>query len=126
MSLLIGTPLLAITLMLMLAWIGLGVRRNLSQVVDLMKAIAGGNLTHRLHPNRERNDEFDQLVGMANQMATDLQEIIHRVVSTGQRLTQMSEQLDKSINTIAEANTEVSGQSSTLASSTERNQRYHR
>ncbi|MCE0495214.1 methyl-accepting chemotaxis protein [Vibrio salinus] len=119
LSILIGTPVLALTLMAMLSWIGIGVRRNLGQVVKLMKSIASGDLTPRLHPNMDRNDEFDQLADMANQMAADLQEIIRRVVHTGHRLTEMSEQLDKSICTIAEANTEVSEQSSTLASSTE-------
>lgn len=119
LGILIGTPILAVTLIILLTWIGLGVRQNLNQVVTLMKSIANGDLSSRLTPNRDRNDEFDQLADMANQMANHLQDIIQQVVSTSHRLTQMAEQLGQSIHTIAQANTEVSEQSATLASSTE-------
>lgn len=118
-SLLAGTCLLSLVIALLLLWIGQGVRRSLTQVVSLMRQVADGDLTSRLEPNHQRNDEFDQLAEVANRMAGDLQNIIQEVVSSNQKLNQMSEQLERSVGAIAEANTEVAGESNSLAASAE-------
>jgi len=119
LGLLIGTPVLALLMALLLSWIGLGVRRNLTEVVQLMERVAAGDLSSRLSVNQRRNDEFDQLAAVANQMADDLKQVITEVVSTSNGLTQMAEQLDQSVTTIAAANETVTGQSNSLAASTE-------
>lgn len=113
-SLAIGAIVVAVVL-----WITFSVRGTLQQIMRDLKKVQGGDLTARLHVNRKRNDEFDQLSDAVNGMTEGLGELVADVVQSAGTSARMIQELAGEITSLNESNQHVNEQTGSVATSTE-------
>ncbi|MEC7376058.1 MAG: methyl-accepting chemotaxis protein, partial [Pseudomonadota bacterium] len=68
--------------------------KRLNATVDLLSRVAGGDLSHRLEPGRNPNDEFTRLGEAANKMLDDVSRVIGQVVEGNRMLSDLQQELD--------------------------------
>ncbi|SFR43459.1 methyl-accepting chemotaxis protein [Marinobacter gudaonensis] len=68
--------------------------RRLNATVDLLTRVAGGDLSHRLEPGKNPNDEFTRLGQAANKMLDDVSGVISQVVDGNRMLSELQQELD--------------------------------
>ncbi|WP_417566440.1 methyl-accepting chemotaxis protein [Marinobacter sp.] len=68
--------------------------KRLNDAVNLLTQVAGGDLSQRLEPGRNPNDEFNQLGQAANKMLDDVSRVIGQVVEGNRTLSALQSELD--------------------------------
>ncbi|MEE3169152.1 MAG: methyl-accepting chemotaxis protein [Pseudomonadota bacterium] len=68
--------------------------KRLNATVDLLTRVAGGDLSHRLEPGKNPNDEFTRLGQAANKMLDDVSGVISQVVDGNRMLSELQQELD--------------------------------
>lgn len=68
--------------------------RRLNATVDLLSHVASGDLSQRLSPGRNANDEFNRLGQAANKMLDDVSAVIGQVVEGNRMLSELQQELD--------------------------------
>ncbi|OZB13488.1 MAG: chemotaxis protein [Marinobacter sp. 34-60-7] len=76
--------------------------RRLGQVVKLLSQAASGDLSQRLQPGRNPNDEFNQLGNAANQMLNDMSAVLQQVVDGNQTVAELQAELDTLIHKLGD------------------------
>ena len=72
--------------------------RRLNETVNLLTRVAGGDLSQRLEPGRNPNDEFNRLGLAANKMLDDVSDVIGQVVEGNRTLSVLQTELDALID----------------------------
>ncbi|AXS82738.1 MULTISPECIES: methyl-accepting chemotaxis protein [Marinobacter] len=68
--------------------------KRLNDAVHLLTHVAGGDLSQRLEPGKNPNDEFSRLGQAANKMLDDVSRVIGQVVEGNQTLSSLQVELD--------------------------------
>jgi methyl-accepting chemotaxis protein len=68
--------------------------KRLNDAVNLLTQVAGGDLSQRLEPGRNPNDEFNRLGQAANKMLDDVSRVIGQVVEGNRTLSALQSELD--------------------------------
>ena len=68
--------------------------KRLNETVNLLTRVAGGDLSQRLEPGRNPNDEFNRLGEAANKMLDDVSDVIGQVVEGNRTLSSLQVELD--------------------------------
>jgi methyl-accepting chemotaxis protein len=76
--------------------------RRLGEVVRLLSQAASGDLSQRLKPGRNPNDEFNQLGNAANQMFSDMSAVLKQVVEGNQAVAELQSELDTLIHKLGD------------------------
>ncbi|MEC7816072.1 MAG: methyl-accepting chemotaxis protein, partial [Pseudomonadota bacterium] len=76
--------------------------RRLSEVVRLLSQAASGDLSQRLQPGRNPNDEFNQLGNAANQMLSDMSAVLQQVVDGNHTVAELQAELDALIHKLGD------------------------
>ena len=72
--------------------------RRLNETVNLLTRVAGGDLSQRLEPGRNPNDEFNRLGQAANKMLDDVSDVIGQVVEGNRTLSVLQTELNALID----------------------------
>ena len=72
--------------------------KRLNETVNLLTRVAGGDLSQRLEPGRNPNDEFNRLGQAANKMLDDVSGVIGQVVDGNRTLSVLQGELDALID----------------------------
>ncbi|MBU2953840.1 methyl-accepting chemotaxis protein [Marinobacter sp. F3R08] len=72
--------------------------RRLNETVNLLTHVAGGDLSQRLVPGRNTNDEFNRLGQATNKMLDDVSDVIGQVVEGNRTLSGLQAELDALID----------------------------
>ncbi|PHQ26992.1 chemotaxis protein [Marinobacter guineae] len=68
--------------------------KRLNDAVRLLTQVAGGDLSQRLEPGKNPNDEFNRLGQAANKMLDDVSRVIGQVVEGNRTLSALQSELD--------------------------------
>ncbi|AOY86926.1 chemotaxis protein [Marinobacter salinus] len=68
--------------------------KRLNEVVELLTRVASGDLSQRLEPGRNTNDEFNRLGVATNKMLDDVSSVIGQVVEGNKTLASLQGELD--------------------------------
>ena len=74
--------------------------RRLNEAVGLLTQVAGGDLSQRLEPGKNPNDEFNRLGLAANKMLDDVSGVIGQVVEGNRTLSTLQSELDALVDQI--------------------------
>lgn len=115
LSFVLFVPLLMLVLMLM----SRSLMQRLDGVVALLSAVADGDLTRSVETGRNSADEFNQLGQAANTMIADVALAIGQAIEGTRSLQQVRQQLDGSLQRLAENNRNVDLTTTEVAFATE-------
>ncbi|WP_273208389.1 methyl-accepting chemotaxis protein [Marinobacter subterrani] len=68
--------------------------KRLNDAVNLLTRVAGGDLSQRLEPGKNPNDEFNRLGQAANKMLDDVSRVIGQVIEGNRTLSSLQVELD--------------------------------
>lgn len=74
--------------------------KRLNEAVGLLTQVAGGDLSQRLEPGKNPNDEFNRLGLAANKMLDDVSGVIGQVVEGNRTLSTLQSELDALVDQI--------------------------
>ena len=115
LSFILVVPLLILALLVM----SRSLIRRLHAVVELLSAVARGNLTGQLAVGANRADEFNRVGQAANAMITDVARAIGQAIDGTHSLQQVRRQLDGSLQQLADNNRQLDATTTEVASATE-------
>lgn len=115
LSFVLFVPLLVLALML----ISRSLMRRLNDVVQLLSAVARGDLSQQLVIGGNRADEFNQLGQAANTMISDVAQAIGQAIDGTRSLQEVRQQLDGSLQQLANNNRQLDATTTEVASATE-------
>lgn len=117
---LMATVVVSMGVISLVAWIGLGVRRTLSDIRCDLDQVRSGDLRVELKVNHRRNDEFDYLSSSVNDMTRGLNSIVTGVATATTQINQRINVMNRSMDQLARHNQSVTHQTTELSGSTER------
>jgi methyl-accepting chemotaxis protein len=93
--------------------------RSLNRTKEVLLSLSQGDLSQRMTPAKNPNDEFNQLATSINQSCENLGELVSGVQSSSQELSGNAAELNQGLDMLAHHQSEVLGQTQLLASATE-------
>ncbi len=88
---------------------------RLNDVVKLLTRVAGGDLSGRLTPGRNRKDEFNALGTASNQMMEDVSDVIRQVIDGNQDLSRLQGELQQLMQKMSANSEQVEAQTEQTA-----------
>ncbi|KAA1175861.1 methyl-accepting chemotaxis protein [Marinobacter salinexigens] len=116
----VGTALVfAPVLMIALVFISRTLVRRLASVVQLLSDVSGGDLTRKLDPGRNPNDEFNMLGQAANQMIDDVSELLRESIRSTEALMEVRAQLAQTTDRLNRSSESIDQQTEQAATATQ-------
>lgn len=118
-SILVACVVLAIFTIAIFAMQSASMSRSLNRTKEILNSVSKGDLSQRMVPSKNPNDEFNQLASSINQSCTNLGELVSGVQSSSLALSGNAAELNQGLDLLAHHQSEVLGQTQLLASATE-------
>lgn len=118
-SVLAACAILAAVTILIFVMIGVSLTRSLTQTKAVLDALSKGDLTKRLKVGNNSKDEFTQLAVAINDSCEHLAALVQRVQERSVALSGDAASLNKGLDNLVHAQTQVIHQTDLLASATE-------
>jgi len=118
-SILIACVVLAVFTITSSAMQSASMSRSLNLTKEVLNSLSKGDLSQRMTPSNNPNDEFNQLASSINQSCENLGELVSGVQSSSQALSGNAAELNQGLDLLAHHQSEVLGQTQLLASATE-------
>lgn len=118
-SIMVACVVLAIFTIAIFAMQSASMSRSLNQTKEVLNSLSKGDLSQRMVPSNNPNDEFNQLASSINQSCENLGELVSGVQSSSQALSGNAAELNQGLDLLAHHQSEVLGQTQLLASATE-------
>ncbi len=93
--------------------------QSLKQTVAVLDVISQGDLTPVMAVNKTRDDEFDRVGLAVNHLTDRFSQLLSQVISGGQTVQQMSQELRNIIDQLAQSNEQTGQQAQTAATAVE-------
>ncbi len=118
-SLLAAFVVLAVITVLLAVTFSFSMTRSLTQTRRVLDSLSGGDLSRRLPVSGNKNDEFNQLATAINQSCEHLGSLVRGVQKNSEALSGDTADLDRGLDELAKAQSDVIRQTDMLASATE-------
>lgn len=119
LTLIIVSIIVAVFSGLIMLGIGKSVNKTLSEIINDLVKVKGGDLNVTLAINTKRNDEFDALCGSVNEMTEGLRTVVSGVVNTTLEVNEKVANLNAAVNNISDSNQSINTQTSSLTTATD-------